>query len=128
MPRYLSAEELVEIAKIAAGPQVAFRDLGLLESAAARPGTVVFGTEVYESLLEKAAALLHSIVSNHPLVDGNKRLGFLAAATFLELNGVRLRDPDVIEERAYDLIIAIASGTLSEVGKLADRLSELLAD
>ncbi|MEV3935168.1 type II toxin-antitoxin system death-on-curing family toxin [Glycomyces sp. NPDC049804] len=128
MPRYLSAEELVGIAKIAAGPQVAIRDLGLLESAAARPGTVVFGTEAYESLLEKAAALLHSIVSNHPLVDGNKRLGFLAAATFLELNGVRLGDPEVIEDRAYDLVIAIASGSLSEVGKLADRLSELLVD
>lgn len=128
MPRYLSAEDLVELARIAAGPQVGIRDLGLLESAAARPGTVVFGTEAYESLVEKAAALLHSVVSNHPLVDGNKRLGFLAAATFLELNGVRLRDPEIIEEAAYELVIAVASGAFAEVGKLADRLAELLDD
>ncbi|WP_112133967.1 type II toxin-antitoxin system death-on-curing family toxin [Glycomyces dulcitolivorans] len=126
MPRYLSAEELVELARIAAGPQVAVRDLGLLESAAARPGTVVFGTEAYESLLEKAAALLHSVVSNHPLVDGNKRLGFLAAATFLELNGVRLKPADQIEDRAYDLIIEVASGGFAEVAKLAERLADLI--
>jgi death-on-curing protein len=126
VPRYLSAEELVELARIAAGPQVAVRDLGLLESAAARPGTVVFGTEAYESLLEKAAALLHSVVSNHPLVDGNKRLGFLAAATFLELNGVRLKPADQIEDRAYDLIIEVASGGFAEVGKLAERLADLI--
>lgn len=126
MPRYLSAEELVELARIAAGPQVAVRDLGLLESAAARPGTVVFGTEAYESLLEKAAALLHSVVSNHPLVDGNKRLGFLAAATFLELNGVRLKPADQIEDRAYDLIIEVASGGFAEVVKLAERLADLI--
>lgn len=128
MPRYLSAEDLVELARIAAGPRVRVRDLGLLESAAARPGTVVFGTEAYESLFEKAAALLHSIVSNHPLVDGNKRLGFLAAATFLELNGVRLKDPDLIEDRAYALIVEVASGAFSEVGKLAEGLAELLED
>jgi death-on-curing protein len=126
VPRYLSAEELVELARIAAGPQVAVRDLGLLESAAARPRTVVFGTEAYESLLEKAAALLHSIVSNHPLVDGNKRLGFLAAATFLELNGVRLKPADLIEDRAYDLVIEVASGGFAEVGKLAERLADLI--
>lgn len=128
MPRYLSTEELVELAQIAAGPQVGIRDLGLLESAAARPGTVVFGTEAYVSLAEKAAALLHSIVANHPLVDGNKRLGFLAAATFLELNGVRLKDADLIEDRAYDLIIEVASGGFAEVGKLAERLAELFDD
>ncbi|WP_335986040.1 type II toxin-antitoxin system death-on-curing family toxin [Glycomyces sp. MUSA5-2] len=128
MLRYLSTEELVELAQIAAGPQVGIRDLGLLESAAARPGTVVFGTEAYVSLAEKAAALLHSIVANHPLVDGNKRLGFLAAATFLELNGVRLKDADLIEDRAYELIIEVASGGFAEVGKLAERLAELFDD
>jgi death on curing protein len=128
VPRYLSTKELVDLAAIAAGPSVVVRDLGLLESAAARPQTNVFGSEVYETLLEKAAALLHSIVSNHPLFDGNKRLGFLAAATFLELNGVRLKAPDLIEDRVYDLIIAVASGAFAEVDKLADRLSELIED
>jgi death-on-curing protein len=128
VPRYLSTEELVDLAAVAAGPSVGIRDIGLLESAAARPGTIVFGTEAYESLLEKAAALLHSIVANHPLGDGNERLGFLAAATFLELNGVRLGEPDAIEDQAYDLVIAVASGTLSEVGDIADGLLTLLAE
>lgn len=128
MPRYLSTKELVDLAAIAAGPSVVVRDLGLLESAAARPQTNVFGSEVYETLLEKAAALLHSIVSNHPLFDGNKRLGLLAAATFLELNGVRLKAPDLIEDRAYDLVIAVASGDVAEVDELADRLAELFED
>lgn len=128
MPRYLTTEELVDLAVVAAGPTVGIRDIGLLESAAARPQTSVFGSEAYESLLEKAAALLHSIVANHPLVDGNKRLGFLAAATFLELNGLRLADPDAVEDKAYDLVIAVASGRLAEVGEIADGLLALLAE
>ncbi|WP_030155190.1 type II toxin-antitoxin system death-on-curing family toxin [Glycomyces sp. NRRL B-16210] len=128
MPRYLSTEESVELASIAAGPSVRIRDFGLLESAAARPRTSVFGTEAYESIPEKAAALLHSIVSNHPLIDGNKRLGFLAAATFLEVNGLQLAAPDSIEDKAYDLVVAVASGDLAEVGDIAEQLLTLLAD
>lgn len=128
MPRYLSTQDLVELAKIAAGPSVVVRDLGLLESAAARPKTAVFGSEAYETPVEKAAALLHSIVSNHPLLDGNKRLGFLAAATFLELNGFPLKDPDTIEDEAYALVIDIASGALTEVAAIAEVLLTLLAD
>ncbi|MCC3765702.1 type II toxin-antitoxin system death-on-curing family toxin [Glycomyces sp. TRM65418] len=126
MPRYLSTAELADLTSIAAGPSVVIRDIGLLESAAARPQTNVFGAEAYETPFEKAAALLHSLVSNHPLFDGNKRLGFLAAATFLELNGFRLKDPEEIEDQAYDLVIAAASGTLVEVGDIADRLLALL--
>ncbi|SDE29256.1 type II toxin-antitoxin system death-on-curing family toxin [Glycomyces harbinensis] len=128
MPRYLSTEELIDLAAVAAGPNVGIRDIGLLESAAARPRTNVFGTEAYESVPEKAAALLHSIVANHPLVDGNKRLGFLAAATFLELNGLRLDGPDVIEDKAYDLVIAVASGSLSDVGDIAEQWQTLLSE
>ncbi len=50
------------------------RDLGLLQSAAARPQASAFGEDAYPSLLEKSAALVHSIARNHALVDGNKRL------------------------------------------------------
>src|SRR5439155_16033352 len=64
------------------------RDAGLLGSAAARPQTTVFGEDAYPDPWTKAAALLQSIVKSHPLVDGNKRLGWVATAVFLEINGV----------------------------------------
>lgn len=92
------------------------RDLGLLESAAHRPTTSLWGQEAYPSLELKAAALLDSLVNNHPLVDGNKRLGWLATLVFLDLNGVWIEAPD---EDAYELVIAVASGVthLDEVAK-----------
>lgn len=105
--RLLTTEDLVAIAtRIGRGdPQV--RDLGLLESAAARPGTSVFGEDAYPDLETKAAALLESLVRNHALIDGNKRLGWLAVVLFLALNGRRL---DVDDDEAYDLVIGVAEG------------------
>ncbi|MGH8885154.1 MAG: type II toxin-antitoxin system death-on-curing family toxin [Egibacteraceae bacterium] len=121
MTRYLSVEELIVIAEEAiAGAQVAVRDHGLLESAAHRPGATVFGAEAYSSLLDKAAALLHSLVNNHPLIDGNRRLGWLATATFLELNDLELTHT---EDEAYALVMDVAKGTLTEVGDIATRLA-----
>jgi len=105
--RLLSTEDLVVIAERIGGGRAPIRDLGLLESAAARPGTTVFGDEAYPALATKAAALLESLVRNHALVDGNKRLGWLAMVLFLALNGVRL---DVDDDEAYDLVIAVAEG------------------
>ena len=61
---------------------------------------------------DKAAALLHSVVSNHALVDGNKRLGLGAVIAFLGLNGWRLT---LTNDEAYDLVIAVASGEISDV-------------
>ncbi len=83
---YLSVEDLLEIA---AGvmDQVVVRDAGLLASAAARPQVTVFGDDAYPSFEDKAAALLHSLVRNHALVDGNKRLAWSAARIFYLLNG-----------------------------------------
>ena len=85
---YLETEDLLLLATMLLGDPPPIRDLGLLGSAAARPQTTVFGTDAYADVWAKAAALLQSIVKNHPLVDGNKRLGWLATAVFLELNGV----------------------------------------
>ena len=85
---FLDLEDLIELAKALLGDPPPIRDMGLLGSAAARPQTTVFGEDAYPDLVGKAAALLQSIVNNHPLVDGNKRLGWLATAVFLELNGV----------------------------------------
>lgn len=94
------------------------RDVGLLESAVARPRTKLWGKAAYPSLELKAAALLDSIVNNRSLVDGNKRLGWLAAVVFLDLNGSWVEAPD---NDAYDLVISITSGQLD-----LDEISVLL--
>lgn len=104
MTRYLTLEDLLTmIEDLAVGP---VSDLGLLESAAHRPTTTLWGREVYPTIDEKAAALLQSLVTNHPLIDGNKRLGWLAVVVFYALNGVRLEAPD---DAAYDLVISVAT-------------------
>ena len=95
------------------------RDLGLLDSAAHRPTTSLYGQEAYPSLDAKAAVLLESIVRNNALVDGNKRLGWLALVVFYGLNGVDFDAPD---DEAYDLVVGIAAGRLDH-----DAMSRLLA-
>jgi death on curing protein len=66
------------------------RDLGLLESAIARPQATFDGKELYSDIFSKAAALMDSLVNNHPFVDGNKRTGITAAGLFLRINGWEL--------------------------------------
>lgn len=105
--RYLSLEDLLQLTvDLGAGP---VRDAGLLESASARPRTTVFGEDAYPTLELKAAALLHSVCNNHALVDGNKRLAWLAATVFLDLNGRVVEMPD---DQAFDLVMAVAEGRL----------------
>jgi death-on-curing protein len=116
---FLDLEDLLVIAEIATGGSVLVRDHGLLASALARPQTTVFGEDGYPGLLDKAAALLQSLAGNHALVDGNKRLAWLATYTFLRLNGVDLRTDDA---QVVDVVIAVADGTLDEVGDIAKRL------
>ena len=105
--RYLTLEDLLTLVDdLRVGP---VRDLGLLESAAHRPTTTLWGAEAYDGLDLKAAALLESIVRNHTLLDGNKRLGWLAIVVFFGLNGVDLDAPD---DAAYELVIAISTGQM----------------
>lgn len=66
------------------------RDLSLLEAAAARPQATYGSVDLYPDVFHKAAALMHSLILNHPMVDGNKRLSIAAAGLFLERNGHRL--------------------------------------
>lgn len=77
----------VEVASRLLGDPPPVRDVGLLASAVARPQTTVGGVDAYPRVWEKAGALLQSIVGNRALVDGNKRLGWLATAVFLQING-----------------------------------------
>ena len=105
--RYLTLEDLLTLVDdLRVGP---VRDVGLLESAAHRPTTTLWGADAYDGLDLKAAALLESIVRNHTLLDGNKRLGWLAVVVFLGLNGIDLDAPD---DEAYDLVIAVTTGQL----------------
>lgn len=116
---YLRYEELIYIAERAIGPDVVVRDHGLLESALARPQASVFGRDAYPTLMLKAAALTHSLVRNHGLVDGNKRLGLSGLIAFLGLNGIRLTWTN---DEAYEFIVEIASGGLDEVSEIAERI------
>ena len=116
--RYLDLEDLVSLVRtLGAGP---VRDLGLLDSAAARPRSSAFGHDAYPDLPSKAAALLHSVACNHALVDGNKRLAWLAAVVFLDINGVEV---SLSDDEAFDLVMAAASGTLDDVATIAARLT-----
>ena len=87
MTRYLTVEQALRIARAAVGGPIEVRDVGLLESALHRPRASVLGQEAYPDLFTKASALLHSLARNHPLVDGNKRLAWLATYVLLAKNG-----------------------------------------
>jgi death-on-curing protein len=117
--RYLTLEQALRIARTAVGAPIQVRDLGLLEAALHRPRTSVFGQDAYPNLFTKAAALLHSIVANHPLVDGNKRMAWLVIYVFCAKNGTEL-DPD--DDAAYEFVMAVAAGQLEDVGKIAEPL------
>jgi death-on-curing protein len=104
---YLQLEDLLAlIDELGVGP---VRDLGLLDSAAHRPQTSLFGEDAYPDLHTKAAVLLESLTRNHALIDGNERLAWVAVVVFDGLNGLAVRAP---EDDAYDLVIGVATGGL----------------
>ena len=119
---FLDLEDLLHIAGRVLDGDVAVRDAGLLDAAAARPQATVFGEDAYPDLHHKCAALLQSIVKNHALVDGNKRLGLAATIAFLGINGWVL---DCSEDEAYDFVMEVAAGRLVEVPEIAYRLADL---
>ena len=120
---YLDLADLIGLARTLLGDPPPIRDLGLLGSAAARPQATAFGQDAYPDLVTKAAALLQSIVNNHALVDGNKRLGWLAAAVFLELNGVRASQAS--NDAVYELVIWIAASN-PDLDDIISRLRRVL--
>lgn len=82
------------------------RDEGLLDSAVNAPFQTFGGTELYPSLLDKAARLCFELVKNHPFADGNKRIGAHAMLVFLSINGVELEYSD---KELIELILSVAS-------------------
>jgi death on curing protein len=114
--RHLTVEQALRIARRAVGGPIQVRDLGLLDAAVRRPQATLYGRDAYPDLMTKAAALLHSLVVNHALVDGNKRLGWLATHVFCARNGVEL---DPVDDEAYQLVMSIAAGEMEDVGEIA---------
>lgn len=112
MTDFPSTDEVLIAAECACGFRPIVRDPGLFESSLMRPSATVFGTDAYPSLWDKAAALLHSLVTTQALADGNKRTGWAACWLLLGLNGIHLAAPlDV--DAAEKLVLAIAGNELS---------------
>ena len=117
--RYLDLADVRAAAQAVLVGPMEVRDWGLLESALARPRTTVFGEDAYPSVYDKAAALMLSLVGNHALVDGNKRLGLTCAVLMLHKNGVEVVFD---EDDAYDTVIRVAERVTTEVSEVADVL------
>jgi death on curing protein len=115
---HLDLDDLLHVAARTLG-EVQVRDIGLLESALARPRATAFGEDAYPSTHGNAAALLHSLARTQALVDGNKRLALAATIAFYGLNGFRLT---LSNDEAYDLVLAVSIGDLDDVEAIAGRL------
>ena len=112
--RYLTAEQVLFIhARLVAetGGEHGLRDLGLLLSAVAHPQASFDQADLYPDVFTKAAALLESLIGNHPFVDGNKRTGITAAALFLRLNGHHLK---VSNQELETFTLRVAQGGASQ--------------
>ena len=113
--RYLSLQEVISLHSLLiaqSGGSSGLRDRGALESAVAQPEATFGGEDLYPDLASKAAALGHSLIQNHPFVDGNKRIGHAALEVFLLLNGHEI-DASVDEQE--QIIIEVASGKVSRI-------------
>ena len=121
---FLDLDDVIRLAQRLLGDPPPIRDAGLLGSAVARPQTTVGGDDAYPTVWSKAAALLQSIVANHALVDGNKRLGWLATAVFLEINGASVAA--ATNDEVYDLVMSVASfrSTIEEIAAHLEQLQE----
>jgi death-on-curing protein len=104
---YPNVEDLLALANAMGVPHI--RELGLLQSAIQRPQLALYGADMYPDLPSKCAALLESIVKNHPLLDGNKRLGWASVDMFLQLNGILFEVPD---DEAYHFVFGVAGGEI----------------
>lgn len=99
------------------GGGAGLRDQGLLESAVAQPQASFGGHLAHDGLFAMAATYLFHLVSNHPFVDGNKRIGLIAALVFLDLNGVSIAHPT---EALYELTMGVAEGRIDKAAVAAE--------
>ena len=127
---YLGLDEVLAIAckvlKLEVGALVRITDLGLADSAIARPGASFQGEEFYPTIEAKAASLLFGLARNHAFIDGNKRIAVLATLQFLNVNGYDL-DLEPADE-VFKTVVQVASGSLSVedlTGWIQDRMGPL---
>jgi len=117
---FLDLDAVLHVARRTLAAEPDLRDIGLLESALARPQASAFGQDAYATVHEKAAALMQSLARNHALVDGNKRLALAATLAFYGMNGLRLT---LNNDDAYDLVVGVATGRLDDIALIAAELS-----
>lgn len=115
MTQYLTVEEIVImsvalIKQTSPNEQIGVKDMGLLESAAARPQAAFGGTELYPTIFLKAAAFMESLAQNHSLHNANKRTAFSATVTFLKMNGHNLR---LSHDDAVQYALDVTNGALN---------------
>ena len=119
MTIYLTAEQVLFVhyrLLRETGGEPGVRDIGLLESAIARPRAAFGRQELYPDIFEKAAALMESLINNHPFIDGNKRTGIACTVLFLKQNGI----PFSAKNRELEkFTLRVASSTIgrSEIAK-----------
>ena len=113
-PEFLTLDEVVAIHRDQIGRyggSLGVRDWGLLQSAVATPAATFGGKYLHTDAWEMAAAYLFHIVQNHPFIDGNKRVGAVAADVFLALNDIELT---ASEDDYADLVLGVARGEASK--------------
>ena len=107
---FITLAEVIEIHKnqiTLYGGRDGIRDINLLSSALAMPRATFDGKYLNKDLFEMAAAYAYHLCQNHPFVDGNKRVGLVAALVFLEFNGIEVDDPRGL---LYNAMMNIAKG------------------
>ncbi len=124
-PAFLGLDEVIEIHRDQInryGGHPGVRDMGLLHSALAMPQASYGGEFLHADLFEMAAAYLFHIVQNHPFVDGNKRVGVVAALVFLGLNGIEV---SVSNEALFQTVMEVSQGKLGKgpIGEFLRRSS-----
>lgn len=105
---YLNIDQVLAIHSAVieqAGGSRGIRDIRLIDSAVARPQATFGGSDLYPDILSKAACLGHSLICNHPFVDGNKRTGYMSIRLFLNINGYDLK---ATEDEKYTFVMEIA--------------------
>lgn len=109
MTIYLTLEQVIIIHEdqvMRYGGSSGLRDISLLESAVFRPQSSFGGEDLYPTIFDKASALIHSLILNHPFVDANKRTGTASMLVFLELNGYKL---EVSQKTLVNTVLRIES-------------------
>ena len=124
--RYLTLEQVMDLHRLVtaqSGGGTGLRDLNALESAIAQPAMTFDAVDLYPTAAGKAGALAHSLIQNHPFIDGNKRIGHAAMEVFLVMNGLEV---DAAIDEQETVFTNVASGQLSRA-ELIDWIEEHLA-